>query len=196
VLAVEVVMVPLASLWLPIFLAAVLVFVASSVIHMLLPYHRSDYRKVPSEDQVMEALRRFNIPPGDYLVPCPEGPSGMNNPEFLAKRDKGPVLMATVWPSEPPSMGKSLSLWFVYSLIVGLFAGYVAAITLPAGAAYMTVFRVTATVAFAAYALALWQNTIWYNRDWTITAKSTFDGLIYGLLTGGAFGWLWPGAGA
>ena len=34
-------MVPLTSLLLPIVLAAVLVFLVSSVIHMVLPYHRS-----------------------------------------------------------------------------------------------------------------------------------------------------------
>ena len=40
-------MVPLTDLWLPILLSAILVFVASSVMHMLLTYHRSDYRQTP-----------------------------------------------------------------------------------------------------------------------------------------------------
>src|SRR6266851_8791731 len=44
-------MVSLSALWLPIVLSAVIVFVASSIMYMLLPYHRSDYRKLPEEDK-------------------------------------------------------------------------------------------------------------------------------------------------
>ena len=186
-------MVPLASLWLPILVAAILVFVVSSIIHMVLPYHRSDYGMVPREDDVMESLRRFDIPPGDYVVPCPGTPANMRSPEYVSKRAKGPVMMMTVWPAGPPTMGMQLALWFAYSLLIGLFAGYVAAIVLGPGAPYLTVFRITGTVAFAGYALALWQNSIWFNRAWSITLKSTFDGLVYALVTAGAFGWLWPG---
>ena len=57
---------------------------------------------------------------------------------------------------------------------------------------YLTVFRIVGTVTFAGYALALAQYSIWYGRAWSITLKSMFDGLIYALLTGGVFGWLWP----
>ena len=70
-------MVPLTALWLPIVLSAVIVFVASSIMHMVLPYHRGDLRKVPKEDEVMEALRKFNIPPGDYGLPHPGSMAGM-----------------------------------------------------------------------------------------------------------------------
>ena len=185
-------MVPIASLWLPILVSAVLVFVASSIIHMLLPYHRSDYGQLRAEDDVMEALRRFSIAPGDYLMPAPGGPGGMRSPEFIAKREKGPIMLMTVLPSGPPTMGKQLALWFLYSIIVAVFAGYVAGISLGTGAPYLTVFRVAGTVAFASYALGLWQNSIWYGKAWSITLKSTFDALIYALLTAGAFGWLWP----
>jgi len=51
-------MVPLAALWLPILLSAIIVFVASSVMHMLLPYHRSDYRQLPEEDRLYGVARR------------------------------------------------------------------------------------------------------------------------------------------
>ena len=53
----EVTMVPLMSLWIPIVLSAVIVFVASSAIHMILTYHKGDFGQVPSEDGVREALR-------------------------------------------------------------------------------------------------------------------------------------------
>lgn len=185
-------MVSLLSLWMPILLAAVLVFIASSLIHMVLGYHAGDWKKLASEDEVMEALRRFNIPPGDYLMPRPDSPAAMGTPEFIEKRARGPVLLMTTLPSGPVSMGPQLALWFVYSVVVGVFAGYVASIVLPAGAPYMTVFRITGTVAFCSYALALAQNSIWYGRGWGQTLRTMFDGLIYALLTGGAFGWLWP----
>ena len=50
-------MVPITALWLPILLSAVIVFVASSIIHMLLPIHKSDYRQLPEEDRVLGTLR-------------------------------------------------------------------------------------------------------------------------------------------
>lgn len=185
-------MVSLAALWLPILVAAILVFIASSIIHMVLPYHRTDYGMVPSEDKVMDALRPFNIPPGDYLMPCPTSPASMRDPEFIAKRKRGPVAMTTVFPSGEVGMTRSLIQWFIFCLVVGLFAGYLTSRALPAGAPYLAVFRFSGTVAFVGYGLALWENTIWYRRAWKTTLKSNIDSLIYGLLTGGAFGWLWP----
>ena len=117
-------MVSIVSLWIPILLSAVIVFIASSIIHMLLKYHRSDFGRVPSEDEVMDALRPFNIPPGDYVIPCPG--KEMGTPEFIEKTTRGPVAFLTVIPSGPPSMTGSLILWFLYSVLVGIAAAYVA----------------------------------------------------------------------
>ena len=185
-------MVPLTSLWAPILLSAVIVFVASSVIHMVLPFHRKDYKKLPAEDDAMAALRRLNIPPGDYLVPCAGSPGAMRSPEFIEKMNKGPMLMMTVMPSGPPAMGPIFGLWFAYCVVVGLFGGYVASRALGPGAPYLQVFRFVGTVAFVGYGLALWQNSIWYRRSWATTLRSNIDSLIYGMLTAGTFGWLWP----
>ena len=185
-------MVPLAALWLPILVSAVIVFVASSIVHMVLPIHRSDYRRLPREDEVMAALRPFAIPPGDYLVPCGSGPASMKDPAFIDRMSKGPVALMTVRRPGPPSMGSNLVQWFVYCLVVGVFAAYISGRALATGADYLAVFRFAGCTAFIGYALALWQNTIWFSRAWTTTLKSTADGLIYGLLTGGVFGWLWP----
>jgi len=187
-------MVPLMSLWLPIVLSAVLVFVVSSIIHMLLPYHRTDFGKLPAEDEVMAALRKFNIPPGDYVIPRAGSPKVMRSPEFIEKMTKGPVAFLTVMKSGPPTMTGSLVQWFIYSVVVGLFAGYVAAHTLGPNAQYLGVFRIVGGTAFAGYALALLQNSIWYKRNWSATLKSIFDGLVYALATAGTFGWLWPSA--
>jgi hypothetical protein len=185
-------MVALQALWLPILLSAVIVFVVSSIIHMVLPWHKGDYPRVPNEDQLRDAVRPLAIPPGTYMVPRASSMQEMKTPEFVEKMQKGPVLMLTVMPNGPFTMGKSLGLWFLYSLVVGLFAGYVASRALAVGTDYLRVFQLVGATAFIGYSLALWQMSIWYRRPWTITIKSTVDGLIYALLTAGTFGWLWP----
>lgn len=185
-------MVPLLSLWLPILLSAVLVFIASSVIHMMLKYHSNDFSRLPDEDKAMDALRPLNIPPGEYVMPFSGSMEAMKSPEYQEKVKKGPVMFMNVMPSGMPTMGKELALWFVYCVIVGIFAAYVGGRTLGAGTHYLAVFRVVGTVAFTGYALALMQNSIWYKRNWSATIKSMFDGLVYALLTAGVFGWLWP----
>jgi hypothetical protein len=185
-------MVPVVSLAIPILLSAVFVFIASSLIHMVLPIHRSDYGKVPDEDNVMEAMRRFKIPPGDYLMPCPGSAAAMKDPAFLAKRDKGPVVLMTVMPAGPPSMGTPLLLWFLFSVLVGVFAAYITGRALGPGAHYLQVFRFAGASAFMGYSLAAIPQSIWYKKAWSTTIKTVIDGLVYALLTAGTFGWLWP----
>ena len=185
-------MVPLTSLWVPILLSAVIVFAASSIIHMFLPFHRKDYKKLPSEDEVMAAMRPFNIPPGDYLVPCGGSPAAMKDPAFIEKMNKGPMGIMTIMPNGMPPMGPIFGMWYAYCVVVSIFGGYVASRALGPGAHYLEVFRFVGTVTFVGYSLALWQNSIWYRRSWATTMRSTIDGLIYGMLTAGTFGWLWP----
>lgn len=185
-------MVPVTSLLLPIVVSALIVFLASSLMHMVLTYHRNDWRGVPQEDAVMHALRPFNIPPGDYMLPHGGGPEAMKNPAFLDKMKAGPVVIMTVLPNGATSMGQSLALWFLFSILVGVFVAYLTGRALPPGADYREVFRFAGTIAFAGYSLALLEFSIWYKRAWKTTFKSVVDGLVYGLLTAGTFGWLWP----
>lgn len=185
-------MVALSSLWLPILLSAVAVFLASSIIHMATPWHAGDFRAVPNEDAVANALRPFAIPPGDYAMPRPASSKDMSSPEFLEKMRRGPVMVLTVQANGPTAMGRSLVLWFVFCLVVSLFAAYLAGATLQPGTPYLAVFRVAGATAFVGYALGLWPATIWYKRSTGSAVRSTVDGLVYGLLTGGVFGWLWP----
>jgi len=159
---------------------------------MALPYHKNDFKRVPAEDDVMSALRPFNIAPGEYCVPRASSMKDMGSPEFVAKLTKGPVFFMTVMKSGPMSMTGSLIGWFVYSVVVSIFAAYIAGRALGPGAHYLSVFRFAGCTAFAGYALASWQNTIWYKRSVSTTLKLTFDGLVYALVSAGAFGWLWP----
>jgi hypothetical protein len=180
------------ELWLPILLSSVFVFVVSSVIHMASPWHKGDYPKLSNEDKIRDALRPLAIPPGDYMIPRPSGRDEMRSPEFIEKLTKGPVLMLTVFPTGQPSMARNFILWFLYTAVVGLFAGYITGRALPAGEEYLHVFRFAGATAFLGYTLALWPMSIWYRRAWSITFKMTVDGLIYALVTAGTFGWLWP----
>jgi len=185
-------MVPVMSLWIPIVLSAVIVFVGSSVIHMVLPYHKGDMSPLPNEDEVMAALRKGNVPPGNYGMPWAGSMQAMKSPEFVQKRTAGPVGWVTIIPAGPPTMGGALGLWFVYSIIVSIFAAYSAGRALGPGSDYLHVFRFAGSTAFAGYSLALLQDSIWWGRKWSSTFKSMFDGFIYALLTAGTFGWLWP----
>ncbi len=186
-------MTPLHSLWLPILLSSVIVFVVSALVHMLTPWHKDDYRQLPDQDRTMEALRGLAIPPGDYMVPKPETREELSSGEFAERMKQGPVMVLTVIPSGPPAMASNLVLWFLYSLVIGVFAAYVTGrAPLPPGAHYLAVFRMVATVAWLGYSAALWQMSIWYRRAWGTTLKATIDGLVYALLTGAVFGWLWP----
>ena len=180
------------TLWLPILLSSVIVFVVSSVIHMVLPWHKNDYPKMPNEEKVMDALRPLAVPPGDYMIPRPSSTQEMRSPEFAEKMKRGPVMVLTVMPNGPIAMGKNLVLWFLYSAVVGILAAYVAGSALPPGAPYLRVFQFVSVTAFIGYSVALWQMSIWYRRAWRLTFKATVDGLIYALLTAGTFGWLWP----
>ncbi len=185
-------MVPIHALWLPIVVSAVIVFLLSWIMHMLLPLHRADFKRPKSEDAVMDALRPFDLAPGDYMLPCPGGPADMKNPEFKARLEKGPVVIMTVVKHTPGGMGTSLMQWFGYLLLVGVFAAYVSGRALGHDAEYLRVFRFAGCTSFIAYSIAMWQDAIWYHRSWATVLRYTFDGFIYSLMTAGTFGWLWP----
>ncbi len=185
-------MVPILTLWLPILVSAVIVFVVSAVIHMFLGYHKNDMLKLPDQDAIGDALRKFTIPTGTYMLPRADSMKEMQTPEFEEKYKKGPVAIMTVLPAVSPSMRKSLVQWFIYCLVVGVLAAYVSGRALNIGASYLAVFRFAGFTAFVSYVVGGWQESIWFGRSWGIAAKNTFDGLVYALLTAGVFGWLWP----
>ena len=184
-------MVSVTALVLPILLSAVIVFVASSILHMVLPFHRNDYRQLPEEDKLLAALRSAGLQRGLYAFPfCTH--QDMKSPAIREKYKQGPVGLRTVFPSGPPAMPKFLGLWFVYCLLIGLFTAYLTGRTVPFGAHYRVVFRVAGTAAFMTYSLGPLANGIWKGLPWSMVFKESFDGLIYSLLAAGTFGWLWP----
>jgi hypothetical protein len=185
-------MVSIGSLWLAIVISSVLVWVASFLVWVALPHHKSDYRGLPNEEAARSTLTPQKLPPGQYNIPHLQSRSDLNKPEALKKFEEGPVGFLTVLPTGVPSMGRSMVLSFVFYALVGFVVAYLAGRTLPAGVEYLQAFRVTGTVAWVAYGFAVVPDAIWFGRPWSAIAKQLFDALIYALLTAGTFGWLWP----
>ncbi len=185
-------MTPNAALLLPIILATVIVFVLSALINMVTPWHAADYRKLPDEDAVADALRPHAIPPGDYMLPRPSSMADLKSPDFIDRMKRGPRMALTVMPNGEAGLGRSLVSWFVFVLVVTFIDAHMASGVLPTGAERTHVFHTIGLFAFAAYAFALWPVSIWYGRGWGITIRATIDGLIYAIATGLVFTWLWP----
>lgn len=185
-------MASLGELWLPILVSTVLVFLVSAIIHMVLKYHNSDYTRFPNEDAVRAAIQSGNPAPAQYVIPyCPEMKE-MEKPENKQKYIEGPVAVVNLMRPGVPNMGKYLSQWFLFILAVSLFIAYVASHAIPRGAEYLSVFRIVGAVGFLAYAAGQFQGSIWWGKPWRVALKEAFDGLVYALVTAGAFGWLWP----
>jgi hypothetical protein len=180
------------ALWLPILVSAVAVFVVSSIIHMTPLWHKNDFPRYANEDRVLDALRPLGIPPGDYMMPRPANTAEMRSPEFMEKMKRGPAVMMTVFPPWNGSMAGNLAQWFVYCLVVSFLAAYIAGAALPPGSTGVRICQLAGTTAFIGYSVALWQNSIWYRRSWSMTLKSTLDGIIYAAVTCLVMGWLWP----
>jgi Flp pilus assembly protein TadB len=185
-------MVTIGSLWLPIVLSAVLVFITSTLIHMVLKYHASDYTRLPNEDAVRAAIRSGNPRPAQYIMPYCSSMKEMESPEMKQKFAEGPNAVLNLRAPGRPGMGPSLGQWFLYSLIVSFFIAYIAAYTIPPGTPYRGVFRIVGVAGFLAYAAGQVPASIWMGKPWSIAGKEVFDGLLYGLVTAGTFGWLWP----
>jgi len=185
-------LVPLSALWLPILLSAVVAWIVSALVWTVMPHHKTDFKQIPDEDKVLEAMRTGGLGPGSYFFPYMKDRGKMNDPACKAKMEKGPMGTMIVMPPSALSMGKPMVLQFVYFLLASVLIAYVGAVSLAPGTSYLTVFRVIGTTAILAYAGAHAPRSIWFGRPWANTFKELVDGLVYGLLTAGIFGSLWP----
>src|SRR5262245_24170980 len=180
------------TLWLPILGAAIAVFVASSVIHMVIKWHNPDYRKFDNEDEVRRAINATKPAPGMYTIPYCKEPGDFKKPEMQQKFTEGPVAFTMVRAPGMPSMGPMLGGWFMVNLFVAVVAAYVAGKAIQPGASFYAIARIVCAVTFAAYVVGGVSNGIWYGKPWRTAAKEMLDALIYGIVSGAAFGWLWP----
>jgi len=184
--------VSLLQLWMPILLGTVLAWVASALIHMVVRYHNADYQTVPNEDEVMAAIRNGQPKPGIHTMPYCAAMSDMNKPEIQEKFKRGPVAILTVLPTGLPKMGTLMPLQIGFFLVGCILIAYCATQALAPGAEYLAVFRFVSSVGFLAFGWAQIPMSIWYGHPWPNTIRYLVDALLYGLVVGAAFAWLWP----
>jgi hypothetical protein len=184
--------IPLIQLWLPLLLSAVAVFIVSSLVHMVLKWHASDYHGLANEDEVLAAVRRGAPAAGIYMFPYCKDMKDLGTPEMLAKFRQGPTGKMILRAGADPSMGKPLLMWFVFCLVVSLFCALLAAHALAAGALFGQVFCVTGLAAFMGYGFGSFVQGIWWGQPWGAVAKDAVDAVLYALATAAVFAWLWP----
>ncbi|HKS06786.1 MAG TPA: hypothetical protein VJR92_10770 [Gemmatimonadaceae bacterium] len=178
-------------LWAPILLSAVIVWVASSIVHMVIKWHNNDQIALPNESAVADALR--GTPAQDYRIPYPTTPGDFRSAEFQERVKRGPMAVITIMEGDMmTAFKKALLLWFVYLVVVAFVAGHVAHAMLGPGAEYSEVFHTVGLTAYAALGLGIVQQSIWWGKPWKPTIKSMVDALLYASLMAGTFGWLWP----
>lgn len=175
----------LTTLWIPILASAVIVWFASFLTHMVFPHHKSEWKKLPNEDKVLEALS--GAEPELYMFPyCTM--EEMKEPAFQEKQKNGPNGILVIWKG-PVNMGKNLIMTFMFYVLVGVFVAYIGSHSLDASATYLQKFQICGAVAFAAHGLGWMSFFIWFGcgRFW----PNFVDAVLYALLTAGTFGWLW-----
>ena len=185
-------MVTMMQLWLPILVAAIAVFVVSSLFHMVLRFwHAADMRGFDNEAEIAAAIRNGNPPPGIYGIPfCTM--SDMNKPETQEKFARGPVGMVVLRRSGTLNMSANLLQWFLFCLLVAYFCAYLGVATLLSGTPEAQVFRVLGTAGVMASAIGVIPTGIWSGHPWKVVVKAVVDGTIYGLVIGAVFAWFWP----
>lgn len=181
------------SLWLPILLSAVVVFVISSLIHMVIKWHAGDYTALANEDAVRAAIRAGNPKPGRYVMPHCGDMKDMGSDAMRKKYEEGPVGHFTLGPTGVPNLGKFLGQWFLWSLIVTAVAAYLAARVYGLDHAHAGgAAKLVGAVTFIALGFGTVQESIWMMRPWSASAKYLLDAALYGIGSGLVFLWLWP----
>ena len=182
----------LGSLWLAALLSGVGVWIMQFIVWVALPHHKSDYKRLPDEDEARRALTPQNLRPGQYNIPHVLTRADLAKPAVRSKFEEGPVGFLTVLPRGVPPMGKSLLLTLVFGISVSLLVAVLAGRALTPAAGFLEVFTVTGAMAWLAYGVAVVPDAIWFGRPWSAIGKQLFDALLFALVTGATFGWRWP----
>lgn len=180
------------QLLIPAALSALLAWIASALIHILLKYHNSDYKQLSNEDAVAAAIGAEAPAKGIYSIPFCIDMKAMGTEEMQAKFTRGPVAFVTVFANGMPQMGKLMLQQIAYFFVGAFLIGYCASLAMQPGEEYLVVFRAVSAIAFLAYGWAVLPFSIWYGHSWSTSAKYLLDALIYALLTAGVFAGLWP----
>jgi hypothetical protein len=182
----------LLQLWLPIIVSAVVVFVASFLVWVVLPHHKRDVKALPDEKALTDHLQQLNLAPGVYLWPNCAG-ADPKSEEFKGRCEAGPWGSLNIRGSKP-KFELNLVLVFVFYLVVSVFVGYITMHARPAGSAFSPVFQVAGATAILGYCAGSIPGAIFFGKPGRFVVTELIDNLAYGLLTGIVFAWLWPAA--
>jgi hypothetical protein len=178
---------------LPILLSAVVVFVISSLIHMVLQWHSADYGTLPNEEAIRDVIRAGNPAPGRYVLPHCKEMKEMSSPEMQKKYQEGPVGHVTIMANGLPNMGKYLGQWFLWSLAISVVAGYLVARVIGLDHTHArSAGKLVGALTFIAHGFGSVTESIWGGRPWGHTAKNLVDAALYAVGSGAVFCWLWP----
>jgi hypothetical protein len=181
----------LIPLWLPILLSGAAVWVLSLIVWMALPHHKKDFIGLPDEDGFMDYIRRIGIKPGNYVFPDFRGREAMKSEKIQKALNEGPVGHLSVWQM-PVTMGGKLVATFIVYLVVSALIAYLTRVALPGAAPFAKVFQVAGTAGILAYCFSFIPNAVWFGSYKRTIVANVVDGIVYGLITGALFAWLWP----
>ena len=182
----------LTQLWLPILVSGVASFIISALAWTVLPHHKKDWRGLPDPDAVQAAMRAHPPEVGQYSLPWARDARAFEDPAMKQRLAEGPRAFITIVPNGMPAMGPMMLKSVIYNVVVSLLVAYVTWHALGPEAPYLEVFRIAGTTAIMAYTLASVPESIWFGRPWRTYGMQVIDGVAFGLVTAGVFGWLWP----
>jgi hypothetical protein len=180
----------LISLWIPILLAAVAVFVVSFVCWMVLPLHKHDFTPMADDGPLRSAVRGVGLKPGRYMFPFARDAASRKSKEFMAKYEEGPTGIITIF--RPMNMGVNMLLTFAVFLAATFLIGYLLSITLQRGNDFWRVFQVATTIGVLTYSFSQVPYQIWYQATRANKIACFVEGVVYGITTGLVFALLWP----
>lgn len=206
----------LTHLWLPILVSGVAVWFASAIGWMAVGHHNKDRDAIPAgqEQAFMDTIKRMNIGPGNYGFPdfCQNHDKNLSREErraaMKALYDRRPMGTLRVWGEV--NMGMNMLLTLVFYIITSAVIAYLAWAALPHAAGALPtgvappgtaslgapsaakIFQVVGTAGVLAYCFASFPNDLWFQLKRRAMLLNWIDGIVFGLITGAVFAWLWP----
>ena len=182
----------LVELWIPILVSVGLCFIGSAASWMMLPFHRHEWHRLPTEPGVLDALREDMPSPGRYNFPFTMDGQNANRADLKASLEKGPIGFLTIAPPGVIPMWMMLGQMIVFYTIVTTLTAYVAWASLRINAPYTAVLKLVGIVSAMAYVMGSAPESIWYARPWRHWIVQAVEGIVFGVMTGAVFAWLWP----
>ena len=170
------------------------VWIASALAWMIVGHHKNDNPALPNEQEVIDTIKGWNLPPGEYMFPDFRRCKGMTKEQKQAMYEnmqKSPMGILRVWGKI--SMGGNMLWTFVVCLVVSTLIAYLGWSALPhAGSSFAHTFQVLGTAGILAYCFASFPGDIWFQRSRRAMTTNFIDGVVFGLIPGAVFAWLWP----